>query len=90
MKCRREKETSDSCDSSLYPNLPRVAVGAVVFKEDRVLLVQRGKPPAESLWAIPGGRVELGDLDEIHSARGRLPLDPGRAWLFGWMLVVEG
>jgi ADP-ribose pyrophosphatase len=61
MKRRREEETSGSSDSSLYPDLPRVAVGAVVFKEDRVLLVQRGKPPAESLWAIPGGRVELGE-----------------------------
>jgi ADP-ribose pyrophosphatase len=38
-----------------------VAVGAVVFKEDRVLLVRRGQPPAENLWAIPGGSVEIGE-----------------------------
>jgi len=38
-----------------------VAVGAVVFKNDRVLMVRRGKPPAEGLWAIPGGSVELGE-----------------------------
>jgi 8-oxo-dGTP diphosphatase len=44
-----------------YPNYPRVAVGAVVFKEDKVLLVLRGKPPAEKQWAIPGGCVELGE-----------------------------
>jgi len=25
------------------------------------LLVQRGKPPAESQWAIPGGSIELGE-----------------------------
>ena len=43
-----------------YPNLPRVAVGAVVFKQDKVLLVLRGKPPAEKQWSIPGGCVELG------------------------------
>jgi len=36
-------------------------VGAVVFKEDRVLLVLRGKPPAEKQWSIPGGCVELGE-----------------------------
>ena len=44
-----------------YPNCPRVAVGAIVFKEDKVLLVLRGKPPAENLWSIPGGSVELGE-----------------------------
>ena len=47
--------------SDHYPNHPRVAVGAVVFREDRVLLVLRGKPPAEKQWSIPGGCVELGE-----------------------------
>jgi ADP-ribose pyrophosphatase len=36
-------------------------VGAVVFKEDRVLLVRRGQPPAEDFWAIPGGSVKIGE-----------------------------
>ena len=44
-----------------YPGHPRVAVGAVVFKEECVLLVRRGQPPAEDLWAIPGGSVEIGE-----------------------------
>lgn len=44
-----------------YPKCPQVAVGAIVFKEDKVLLVLRGKPPAENLWSIPGGSVELGE-----------------------------
>ena len=44
-----------------YPAQPRVAVGAIVFKDNKVLLVRRGKPPAEDLWAIPGGRVEIGE-----------------------------
>jgi ADP-ribose pyrophosphatase len=38
-----------------------VAVGAVVFNHDRVLLVRRGQPPSEDLWAIPGGSVEIGE-----------------------------
>jgi 8-oxo-dGTP diphosphatase len=44
-----------------YPDRPQVAVGAIVFDKDRVLLVRRGRPPAKGLWAIPGGRVELGE-----------------------------
>jgi 8-oxo-dGTP diphosphatase len=44
-----------------YPDRPRAAVGAIVFKKDRVLLVRRGKPPAEDQWAIPGGSIELGE-----------------------------
>lgn len=44
-----------------YPQKPQAAVGAVVFHKARVLLVRRGKPPAEGLWAIPGGSIELGE-----------------------------
>ena len=44
-----------------YPNQPVVAVGAIVFRDNRVLLVRRGQPPSQDLWAIPGGRVEIGE-----------------------------
>ena len=54
-------EHSNRIFSGNYPNHPRVAVGAVVFKENKVLLVLRGKPPAEKQWSIPGGCVELGE-----------------------------
>ncbi len=57
-----------SCDkktgigsSFVYPTQPQVAVGAFVFKNGRVLLVRRGHPPARGLWAIPGGRMKLGE-----------------------------
>jgi ADP-ribose pyrophosphatase len=46
---------------SAYPEHPRAAVGAVVFKDDKVLLVRRGRPPAMGQWAIPGGNVKLGE-----------------------------
>ncbi|MFY9941191.1 MAG: NUDIX hydrolase [Desulfobacterales bacterium] len=47
--------------ASVYPDSPRVAVGAVVFRQNRVLLVRRGSPPAQDTWAIPGGSVRLGE-----------------------------
>lgn len=47
--------------TTLYPDAPRAAVGAVVMRGNRVLVVERGKPPAEGVWALPGGSVELGE-----------------------------
>ena len=44
-----------------HPVQPTLAVGAIVFKENKVLLVKRGKAPAKGLWAIPGGSVKLGE-----------------------------
>jgi 8-oxo-dGTP diphosphatase len=44
-----------------YPEQPVVAVGAIVFRNSRVLLVRRAQPPSQDLWAIPGGRVEIGE-----------------------------
>ena len=43
------------------PVQPTLAVGGIVFKENKVLLVRRGKAPAKGLWAIPGGSVKLGE-----------------------------
>jgi ADP-ribose pyrophosphatase len=44
-----------------YPDLPRVAVGAIVFKGNSVLLVRRANAPSRDMWAIPGGNVKLGE-----------------------------
>jgi 8-oxo-dGTP diphosphatase len=54
-------DSMNSAGSKHYPDHPCLAVGAVVFKDGRVLLVRRGKPPAEGEWAIPGGSVEIGE-----------------------------
>ena len=52
-----------------YPQRPVVAVGAVVFHKGRVLLVRRGRPPSENLWAIPGGKVCLGETLQAAAER---------------------
>jgi len=49
---------------------PEVAVGAVVIDDrDRVLLVKRGNPPRAGRWAIPGGRVRLGETLQAAAER---------------------
>lgn len=52
-----------------YPQQPVIAVGAVVVHKNRILLIRRGKEPAKGEWAIPGGRVELGETMREAVAR---------------------
>lgn len=40
---------------------PEVAVGAVVVRDGRLLLVRRGRGVAAGAWSLPGGRVEPGE-----------------------------
>ncbi|RJQ84287.1 MAG: NUDIX domain-containing protein [Desulfobacteraceae bacterium] len=61
MNTSNDVKPSDSLPQPAYPDHPRLAVGAVVFKDNRVLLVQRGNPPGQGQWAIPGGSVRLGE-----------------------------
>jgi len=44
-----------------YPTRPLVGVGAVIWRDDKVLLVRRGKPPKDGEWSLPGGAQELGE-----------------------------
>jgi 8-oxo-dGTP diphosphatase len=56
-------------NSRRFPAHPLVGVGAIVFDGARVLLVERGKPPLEGLWSLPGGLVETGERLEDAVAR---------------------
>ena len=44
-----------------YPDQPIIGVGGIVFREDQVLLVKRGKEPNLGRWSIPGGAVQTGE-----------------------------
>lgn len=44
-----------------YPSAPLLGVGAVIVDGSRFLLVQRGRPPAQGKWSIPGGLVQVGE-----------------------------
>jgi 8-oxo-dGTP diphosphatase len=59
-----------------YPESPVVGVAAVVWHGDLVLLIQRGQPPRQHEWSLPGGRQELGETvaeaarREVHEETG--------------------
>ncbi len=40
---------------------PLIGVGAAIFKDGDVLLIQRGKPPGVGRWSVPGGHLEWGE-----------------------------
>ncbi len=44
-----------------YPVRPVLGVGALIYKEDAILLVERGNPPLAGYWSLPGGGVEGGE-----------------------------
>lgn len=44
-----------------FPEYPMVGVGALIFRDQQVLLVRRGKEPAYGKWSLPGGLVEVGE-----------------------------
>jgi len=55
--------------NTIYPDAPRLAVGAVIVHQNKVLLVRRGNAPAKGLWAIPGGSVNLGETLQAAAER---------------------
>src|SRR6202030_4272920 len=50
--------------SRTYPTRPYLAVSAAIFRDGRVLIVRRARPPAHGLYTLPGGGVELGETLE--------------------------
>ena len=52
-----------------YPDSPVVGAAGIVVREEELLLVKRGHPPGEGIWALPGGVVELGESLEAACAR---------------------
>jgi ADP-ribose pyrophosphatase YjhB (NUDIX family) len=49
-------------------SFPKLGVSASVWRDGKVLLVERGKEP-RGLWAFPGGHVEPGERLEAAAAR---------------------
>jgi 8-oxo-dGTP diphosphatase len=43
------------------PSGPTIGVSVCVMQAGRVLLTQRGRPPFEDMWSLPGGHVQWGE-----------------------------
>jgi mutator protein MutT len=56
-------------DSRWYPQAPIAGVGAVVFKDGKILTIKRGQEPSKGKWSIPGGRIELGETAQEAARR---------------------
>jgi ADP-ribose pyrophosphatase YjhB (NUDIX family) len=48
---------------------PRAGASAVLFRENAVLLVERGRQPSQGLWSLPGGAIEPGEPAEDTARR---------------------
>jgi ADP-ribose pyrophosphatase YjhB (NUDIX family) len=55
---------------------PLCGVGVAIVNEGKLLLVQRMNPPNQGMWAVPGGKVALGETmrnaarREVHEETG--------------------
>jgi len=63
-------------NSREYPLRPIVGIGVVVLRGSDVLLIRRGRPPAEGAWSLPGGGQRLGETAE-QAARRELDEETG-------------
>lgn len=70
-----------------FPRRPIVGVGVVVRRGNALLLVERGHPPLEGLWSVPGGAVELGETTRAAAAR-EVEEETGIAIAVGRLLTV--
>ena len=48
-------------DARSYPERPFLAVSAAIVRAGKVLVVRRARLPAEGLFSLPGGVVEIGE-----------------------------
>jgi ADP-ribose pyrophosphatase YjhB (NUDIX family) len=52
-----------------YPKHPMIGIGIIVLRGEEVLLIKRGRPPAQFAWSLPGGGQELGETAEGAARR---------------------
>ena len=82
---------NDAEESRTYPTRPYLAVSAAIFRDGKVLIVRRARPPARGLYTLPGGGVELGEtLEEavIREVREETALEVAPVALAGYRQAI--
>lgn len=75
--------------SSQSSPFPRPGVSVAVFRNNEILLVQRGKLPLRGIWSLPGGHIEPGET-VLAAAHRELAEETGiEANLWGVADVVD-
>jgi 8-oxo-dGTP diphosphatase len=82
---------NDAERSRTYPTRPYLAVSAAIFRDGKVLIARRARPPAHGLYTLPGGGVELGEtLEEavIREVREETALEVEPVALAGYRQAI--
>ena len=67
---------------------PICCVGAVLVRNQKILLIQRKNSPAKNLWSIPGGRLNQGESWQAaveREVREETALVASCGSLIGWV-----
>ena len=64
----KERSVCQRCEFIDYQN-PKIVAGAVVLKDDKILLCKRAIEPRKGFWTLPAGFMELGESVEEAAQR---------------------
>ncbi|MDP9128647.1 MAG: NUDIX hydrolase [Pseudomonadota bacterium] len=78
MSAKARRAASIDNDGRRYQARPLVAIGIVIWRSDKVVLIRRSKPPRQGDWGLPGGVQEWGETiieAAVREAREETSLD---------------
>lgn len=65
------RRVCDGCGRVHYTD-PKLAVGVMVFRDGKLLLVRRVMEPSRGRWSLPGGYLDAGEDPRTGAAREAL------------------
>jgi len=78
-----------TAETAASTSWPRLGASAAIFRDDRVLVGERGKGALAGMWSLPGGHVEPGET-VAEAARREVEEETGiRARILGLVDLHE-